>query len=159
MSIANRTSMREYTGRVLAPWAPSAASNRAPFEPGPRGTMRRGAGGLVTAMLTVADATASPWVAIARSPAERERAAAGQSVEVPGLRGPIHLHYVPVEPEAYRRHYSVIANPLIWFLQHYLWDLTHAPVIDEAVWPAGERGYVVVNRLLAEKVVEVARQG
>src|SRR3984893_14440699 len=150
--------MREYTGRVLGPWSPIVASNRAPFEPGPRGTMRRGAGGLVTAMLTVADATASPWVAVARSPAEREHAAAGQSVEVPGLRGPIQLHYVQVEPEAYRRHYSVIANPLIWFLQHYLWDLTHEPLIDESIWAAWETGYVVVNRLLAEKVVEVARR-
>ena len=157
MSIANKTSIREYTGRVLAPWSPIVASNRAPFEPGPRGTMRRGAGGLVTAMLTVADATASPWVAIARSPAERERAAAGESVEVPGMRGPIQLHYVEVEPEAYRKHYSVIANPLVWFLQHYLWDLTYEPMIDDAIWAAWETGYVVVNRLLAEKVVQVAR--
>jgi trehalose 6-phosphate synthase len=120
--------------------------------------MRRGAGGLVTAMLTVADATASPWVAVARSPAEREHAAANQTVEVPGLRGPIQLHYVQVEPEAYRRHYSVIANPLIWFLQHYLWDLTHEPLIDDAIWAAWETGYVVVNQLLAEKVVQVARR-
>jgi trehalose 6-phosphate synthase len=158
LSIANKASIREYTGRVLGPWSPIVASNRAPFEPGPRGTMRRGAGGLVTAMLTVADATASPWVAVARSPAEREHAAAGQIVEVPGARGPIQLHYVQVEPEAYRRHYSVIANPLIWFLQHYLWDLTYEPLIDEAIWAAWETGYVVVNRLLAEKVVEVARR-
>jgi trehalose 6-phosphate synthase len=153
---ASDGSIRRYTSRVLAPWAPIVASNRAPFEPGPRGTMRRGSGGLVTALLTVAEATSAAWVACARTPAERERAATGTVAVAPGGEGSIQVHYANPNPDAYRRYYSVIANPLLWFLHHYLWGLIDEPLIDDGIWAAWDRGYVAVNRLMAEKVVEVA---
>jgi trehalose 6-phosphate synthase len=128
------------------------------MEPGPRGTMRKGAGGLVTALFTVAETTRAPWVACARTPAERQRVSDGWPVMVPGLRRQLEIHYAVPEPDAYRKYYSVIANPLLWFVQHYLWDLIEEPLIDDAIWSAWETGYVAVNRLLANKVVEVARQ-
>jgi trehalose 6-phosphate synthase len=157
VATTGESSVRRYTGRVLEPWSPIVASNRAPFEPGPRGTMRRGSGGLVSALLTVAEATSAAWVACARTPAERERAALGTAVRVaPSGEHPIDIHYAAPNPDAYRRYYSVIANPLLWFLHHYLWGLVDEPVIDDGIWTAWERGYVVVNRLMAEKVVEVA---
>jgi trehalose 6-phosphate synthase len=149
-------SIRRYTSRVLAPWSPIVASNRAPFEPGPRGTMRRGSGGLVSALMTVAEATSAAWVACARTPAERQRAAAGLPVTVAGTEAPIEIHYANPHPDAYRRYYSVIANPLLWFLHHYLWGLVDEPMIDDTIWTAWERGYVAVNRLMAEKVAQVA---
>src|SRR2546429_5678485 len=93
MTGANEGSIRRYTGRVLAPWSPIVASNRAPFEPGPRGSLRRGSGGLVTALLTVAEATSAAWVACARTPAERERAALGTVALAPGGEGSIEVHY------------------------------------------------------------------
>ena len=113
---------------------------------------------MVTALLTVAEATGAPWVACARTPAERELAATGGPVDLGDMQRPIRLHYVASDSDRYRKFYSVIANPLIWFLQHYLWDLTYEPLIDESIWAAWETGYVVVNKLLAEKVVEVARK-
>jgi trehalose 6-phosphate synthase len=156
---ASEGSFRRYTSRVLAPWSPIVASNRAPFEPGPRGTMRRGSGGLVSALLTVAEATSAAWVACARTPAERDRAAAGTVAIVPGSEGgTIQVHYANPNPDAYRRYYSVIANPLLWFLHHYLWGLVDEPVIDDGIWAAWDRGYVTVNQLMAERVVEVARK-
>jgi trehalose 6-phosphate synthase len=121
--------------------------------------MRRGSGGLVSALLTVAEATSASWVACARTPAERERASAGMAATVsPGGDLPIDIHYAAPNPDAYRRYYSVIANPLLWFLHHYLWGLVDEPLIDDGIWTAWERGYVAVNRLMAEKVVEVARR-
>jgi trehalose 6-phosphate synthase len=155
---ASEGSLRRYMARVLAPWSPIVASNRAPFEPGPRGTMRRGSGGLVSALLTVAEATSAAWVACARTAAERERAASGRPMAVPGRLGPIEIHYANPSPDAYRRYYSVIANPLLWFLQHYLWGLKDEPLIDDAIWQAWEHGYVAVNRLMADKIVEVGRR-
>jgi trehalose 6-phosphate synthase len=129
------------------------------MEPGPRGTMRKGAGGLVTALLTVAEATRAPWVACARTPAERQRLASDSPVRVPGQRGgELEIRYAVPEPDAYRKYYSVIANPLLWFVQHYLWDLIEEPLIDDSIWAAWDTGYVAVNRLLADKVVEVARE-
>ena len=50
-------------------------------------------------------------------------------------------------PEAYHKYYNVISNPLLWFLQHYLWDTSRAPDIDEETWDAWENGYVTVNQL------------
>ena len=130
-------------------------SNRAPFEPGPGGRLRRGAGGLVTALVTVAEATGAPWVAAARTPAERELARKG-GVEAPGFEG-LKVHYVTCEPDRYRRYYSVIANPLLWFVQHYLWDLSREPIIDQRYWDAWTEGYVKVNRAFGDRVAEVAR--
>src|SRR2546430_16382927 len=128
MPITKKASIREFPGRVLSPWSPIGASNRAPFEPGPRGTMRRGSGGLVSAMLTVADATGATWVACARTPAERDRASAGEAAMVPGSDCTYEVHYANPSPDEYRRHYSVIANPLLWFLHHYLWGLANEPI-------------------------------
>ena len=54
-------------------------------------------------------------------------------------------------------YYGVFANPVLWFIQHYLWDLGNEPVIDDRIHQAWEEGYVEVNRLIAEKVIEVAR--
>ena len=36
---------------------------------------------------------------------------------------------VESDPEAYDRFYNTIANPILWFIQHYLWDLSNAPDI------------------------------
>jgi trehalose 6-phosphate synthase len=132
-------------------------SNRAPFEPGPSGAYRRGAGGLVTAMLTVAEATGAPWVACARSEAERKLAQGRAPVQVRLDGERLGIHYVQPTPEEYHKYYSVISNPLLWFIQHYLWDLTHEPVIDDAVHDAWDNGYVRINELFADKVAEVAR--
>ena len=97
-------------------------------------------------------------MACARTPAERELAATGKpSVVVPPSGTPLSIHYVNPDPAAYHAYYSVIANPLLWFIQHYLWDITHEPVIDEGYWRAWYDGYVTVNRMFAEKIAEVAR--
>ncbi|MGH7911127.1 MAG: alpha,alpha-trehalose-phosphate synthase (UDP-forming) [Candidatus Dormibacteraceae bacterium] len=150
-------SIREFAARALAAWSPVVVSNRAPYEAGPRGSMRKGAGGLVTALLTVADATGADWVCCARTPVEREKGQSGDPVVVPGRVAPMRIHYAVPEPEEYRRYYSVISNPLLWFLQHYLWDLTYEPVITERTWQAWRDGYLRVNQLMAERVIALAR--
>ena len=60
---------------------------------------------------------------------------------------------VESEAEAYDRFYNVIANPILWFIQHYLWDLSNAPDIRREELDAWEYGYKVVNRDIAEAVV------
>ncbi len=149
--------MRGYTGRLLEPWSPIVVSNRAPYEPGPGGRLRRGAGGLVTALLTVAESTGAPWVAAARTSAERELALNG-SIMVPSHETQIDVEYVQAEPDRFRRYYSVIANPLLWFVQHYLWDLSREPIIDQRFWDAWYEGYVYVNRAFGDRVAEVAKR-
>src|SRR5579859_2526649 len=149
-------SQREYTSRVLSAWSPILVSNRAPYEPLASGGHRRGSGGLVTALLGVAQATGAAWVACARTELER-RLAQGPGIPIEESRPPITLHYVPTEPAQYEMYYSVIANPLLWFIQHYLWDLTYEPVIDDRLRRAWTDGYVAVNQATAEVVARVAR--
>ena len=61
---------------------------------------------------------------------------------------------VESDPTAYDRFYNVIANPILWFIQHYLWDLSNAPDIRQEELDAWDEGYVVVNRDIAEAVLE-----
>ncbi len=56
--------------------------------------------------------------------------------------------------EAYDRFYNVIANPILWFIQHYLWDLSNAPDIRLEEKEAWEYGYKVVNDDIAAAVIE-----
>ena len=60
---------------------------------------------------------------------------------------------VESEPEAYDRFYNVIANPILWFVQHYLWDLSNAPDIRHEEADAWDYGYTVVNDDIAEAVL------
>jgi trehalose 6-phosphate synthase len=144
--------------RTLPDISPILVSNRAPHEPKPEGGFRRGAGGVITALLTLAEATGADWVACARTDAERERAATqGEPLSVPLLQSTGRLHYATPSREQYEMYYSVISNPVLWFIQHYLWDLGNEPVIDERIHQAWKEGYVVVNRQMAAKAVEVAR--
>ena len=82
------------------------------------------------------------------------RAAGDRPVEVE--LGGIDYRVVLVEsdPEAFDQFYNVIANPIIWFIQHYLWDLSNAPDIRQEELDAWTDGYEVVNRDIARAVVE-----
>ena len=43
---------------------------------------------------------------------------------------------------------------MLWFIQHYLWDLSNAPDIRQAERDAWEHGYKVVNDDIADAVLE-----
>jgi trehalose 6-phosphate synthase len=61
---------------------------------------------------------------------------------------------VASEPHAYDGFYNIIANPMLWFIQHYLWDLSNAPDIRRNETEAFEFGYNAVNEDLAHAVLE-----
>ena len=64
------------------------------------------------------------------------------------------MRFVACDPEAYDRFYNIFANPMLWFIQHYLWDQSNAPDIRRHEVEAFEFGYNVVNEDLAEAVLE-----
>ncbi len=123
----------------------------------------RGGGGLVTALASLASHHRVTWIASAMSDADREVALESGSA---GIEERTHtgasyrLRFVAHEPAAYDWYYDVIANPTLWFLQHYLWYLVHQPThgkgrLDQA-W---REGYVPVNYAFAEAVLdELARE-
>jgi trehalose 6-phosphate synthase len=69
----------------------------------------------------------------------------------------IRLRFASVERSVYEQAYNVIANPLLWFLQHQMWNLPERPIIDASVMRAWERGYVAMNEAFAKAVLAQAR--
>lgn len=130
---------------------PILVSNRAPFEPFANGPVRRGSGGVVTALTALATRCSAEWVACARTQPERRDAAKARG-QVGVGQGPGFIHYAEPTPDAQRMHYSVIANPILWYTQHYLWDLTREPRFDDEVRRAWRDGYVAVNATIAKTV-------
>ena len=64
------------------------------------------------------------------------------------------MRFVASDAEAYDRFYNIFANPMLWFIQHYLWDQSNAPDIRRHEVEAFEQGYQVVNEDLARAVLE-----
>jgi trehalose 6-phosphate synthase len=133
-------------------------SNRGPaeFTRDERGerTVQRGGGGLVTALSGLVSHRDALWIASAMT--EEDVAVASESagpvpIEVDGIAYEVLL--VASDAAAYDRFYNVIANPILWFIQHYLWDLSNAPDIRRTEVDAWEYGYKVVNADIAEAVV------
>lgn len=116
----------------------------------------RGAGGLVTALLGVATACDITWIASAMTPEDSEVSlrAGGERVSVKHEGRDLGLRFVTTEPDAYYMFYNIIANPMIWFIQHYLWNLSVAPDIRENEFIAWEEGYQMVNRQFADAVCD-----
>ena len=132
-------------------------SNRGPvtFEAG--GVVRRGSGGLVTALTGLASHREAIWIASAMNEydAEVSREHDGRAFPVRSpAGGEYQVRLVVSDPDAYDRFYNVFANPMLWFIQHYLWDLSNAPDIRTEEIEAFEFGYNVVNEDLARAVVE-----
>ena len=132
-------------------------SNRGPVTFGPDGEIRRGTGGLVTALTGLASHREVTWIASAMT--DEDIAAAERNEGQPFTvntadGGEYRVKLVASDPNAYDRFYNIIANPMLWFIQHYLWDLSNAPDIRRNETEAFEFGYNVVNEDLARAVLE-----
>jgi trehalose 6-phosphate synthase len=140
------------------------ASNRGPvtFTARPDGSFeaRKGSGGVVTAVSAIARERQPIWIAAAMTEGDRQRAelatSRGEQLIEFGNPAEFRLRFVAPTPEAYHQYYNVISNPLLWFLQHYLWDTPRSPDITDEIWDAWRNGYVAVNRLFADEIVAAA---
>jgi trehalose 6-phosphate synthase len=133
-------------------------------------TAKRGAGGLVTALMGLAEhLDDAVWVCAAATEADAAVAGEheGHAIEIEFSPDPqvvpddeqatgpsLAVRYVEVDPDRHQMFYGEIANPLLWFVQHGLYGLATAPDIDEATHRAFDEGYVAVNRQFAEAVGE-----
>jgi trehalose 6-phosphate synthase len=132
-------------------------SNRGPVTFQADGEVQRGSGGLVTALTGLASHRDAIWIASAMTEQDVEvsRTHNGRAFPVRSpAGGEYQVRLVASEPAAYDRFYNVFANPMLWFIQHYLWDLSNAPDIRREEIEAFEFGYNVVNDDLARAVVE-----
>jgi trehalose 6-phosphate synthase len=136
------------------------ASNRGPVSYGREGgqrTVRRGGGGLVTALAGLIAAHDVTWIAAAISAEDRVVAAeSDRPLEERDRAGnPFRLRLLDLDPVDYDRYYNTFANPLLWFIQHDLWDHRYAPEITKATHLAWN-AYETVNARFAEAIAAEA---
>ena len=109
-------------------------SNRGPaqFERGPDGEriVQRGGGGLVTALTGPGRPPRGALDRLGddrRGRRGRPRGRRATRSRSSSTGSPTTCCMVESDADAYDRFYNVIANPILWFIQHYLWDLSNAP--------------------------------
>ena len=132
------------------------ASNRGPVEfyrdPNGRISTKRGSGGVVTALAGLARSLPLTWIATTMSEGDRQMFpdASTPARQVRLGRQPLHVRYVNIAPDVYARYYDEISNQLLWFLQHYLWDVANSPNFTEQHYLAWDEGYCSVNHAIAD---------
>ena len=135
------------------------ASNRGPvtFEPDDRGELRprRGSGGLVTALTGALQSTGGLWVATAMTNEDREAAASAPrgGIDLREHGSAYRVRYLDLPPDVYDGYYNKISNGVLWFVNHYLWDVPRQPSFGTDVGEAWQQ-YVEVNRTFAKALAE-----
>jgi trehalose 6-phosphate synthase len=125
---------------------------------------RRGAGGMVTALIDAGNQMEVTWVAMAMTEGDRIALKEAQQQNGGLLQSPLRgqkmqLRYVAVSKNAYRKHYEKISNQVLWFLQHYLYDPTEDSSATRRIQDAWNNGYTVANRAIADAVItEIERE-
>jgi trehalose 6-phosphate synthase len=135
--------------------------------------LRRGAGGLVSALMGLAEhLDDAVWVCAAATKEDAAVAAEHEgSIEIafqPSPRllaedeqaeGPtLSVRYVEVDRDRHEEFYTQIANPLLWFIQHGLYGLATAPQLTADTRHAFEHGYAAVNQQFADAVCDELRE-
>ncbi|HET8853621.1 MAG TPA: trehalose-6-phosphate synthase [Ktedonobacteraceae bacterium] len=123
---------------------------------------RRGAGGLVTALIDAVKNMEVTWVAMAMTEGDRlalkEAQHNGGLLSSPYSSQQMQLRYVGISKAAYSKYYEKISNQLLWFLQHYMYNLTE-DAASKRVQDAWANGYCVANQAIADAVnKEIGRE-
>jgi len=134
-------------------------SNRGPaqFERDENGQRKltRGGGGLVTALSGLVANRDAIWIASAMTAEDVAVIAEndGDPLDIDINDVSYRVLMVESDPDAFDGFYNVISNPMLWFIQHYLWDLSNAPDIRQSELDAWDYGYQTVNQDIADAVV------
>ncbi len=136
------------------------ASNRGPVsyvldEVG-RLTPRRGGGGLVAGL---GGAATGVWVCAALTDGDRlavRRVQDGRLEHEAGTAPAVRM--LDIDPVTFDRAYSVVANSVLWFVQHQLFDAAYLPCFDEQ-FGRDWAGYERYNEAFADAVAQEAAEG
>jgi len=114
---------------------------------------QKGSGGLITGLSGMLQYINATWISCAQTPQDVDFLEGDIPLEE--ANGSIHVKFINPEPSAYDGYYNVIANPLLWFLQHSMWNISSEPIVDHATWDAWENGYKKVNYQFAQEIIKV----
>lgn len=130
------------------------ASNRGPvsYEVGDDGSLRakRGGGGLVSGLSAIGPDAGALWVCSALSDGDRE--AVRRGVGEDGVR------MLDIPADVHADAYNGIANSVLWFVHHMLYQTPLEPVFD-AEFRRQWASYEAYNRAFAQALAEEAAEG
>ncbi|MFE6333285.1 trehalose-6-phosphate synthase [Streptomyces sp. NPDC057798] len=130
------------------------ASNRGPvsYELQEDGSLRtkRGGGGLVSGLSAIGPDAGALWVCSALSDGDRE--AVRRGVGEDGVR------MLAVPADVHADAYNGVANSVLWFVHHMLYQTPLEPAFDSAFWRQWEN-YARYNRAFAEALADEAAEG
>jgi trehalose 6-phosphate synthase len=114
-------------------------------------TAHRGAGGVVSALgPLLAEKTDVTWIAAAMSEGDREAARLGAPGDLD-----LDLRLIELDPTQHRLHYDVVANGVLWFWLHGMFDRVRRPRFDMRFREAWE-AFVAVNDEFARVAADAA---
>jgi trehalose 6-phosphate synthase len=123
-------------------------------------TARRGGGGMVSGLTSGLGAVAADggalWLCAALSDADR--AAARSAERAAGAPGEVPVRMLDIPAEVFTAAYNEIANSVLWFVHHMLFDPPNQPRFDAAFrghWNA----YVAYNEAFASALAEECAPG
>ncbi|WFB08841.1 trehalose-6-phosphate synthase [Streptomyces sp. LX-29] len=144
------------------------ASNRGPVsytreEGTGRLTARRGGGGLVSGLSAIGPETDAVWVCAALGDGDREAARAAAEAGGGGHldradTGGQRVRMLDIAPDVFTAAYNGIANSVLWFVHHMLYQTPLEPVFDarfRAEWAA----YESYNAAFADALAQEAAEG
>ena len=130
------------------------ASNRGPvsYTLNEEGSLdsRRGGGGLVSGLSAIGSEAEALWVCAALGDGDRE--AVRRGVAEPGVR------MLDIDTTVFTEAYNGIANSVLWFLHHMLYQTPLEPVFD-AEFRRQWASYEAYNRAFADALAEEAAPG
>ncbi|MEU5315504.1 trehalose-6-phosphate synthase [Streptomyces sp. NPDC021056] len=130
------------------------ASNRGPisYEVQEDGSLsaKRGGGGLVSGLSAIGSDADSLWVCSALSDGDREAVRRGE--------GESGVRMLDIPADVHADAYNGIANSVLWFVHHMLYQTPLEPVFD-AEFRRQWASYRTYNRAFAEALAEEAGQG
>jgi trehalose 6-phosphate synthase len=116
-----------------------------------------GNGGVATALTALMPMGDFVWVASAMTDGDRMMACGGRHL-VQIAEHSCHQRFVALPKRTYQRHYGIFSNPILWFLQHGLWDSLRGRSV-EVIRRSWDEGYLPANRAFANAVVEEIKAG
>ncbi|MGW1889899.1 alpha,alpha-trehalose-phosphate synthase (UDP-forming) [Streptomyces sp. NPDC002004] len=138
------------------------ASNRGPvsYDLADDGTLRarRGGGGLVSGLSAIGPDAGAVWVCAALGDGDREAVRRTGGILDPADTGGQRVRMLGIAPDVYADAYNGIANSVLWFVHHMLYQTPFEPVFDEnfrSQW----RSYETYNRAFADALAEEAAEG
>ncbi|MFF4019474.1 trehalose-6-phosphate synthase [Streptomyces sp. NPDC001843] len=140
------------------------ASNRGPvsYEVREDGSLhaKRGGGGLVSGLSAIGPDANALWVCAALSDADREavrRSHGGRRLSEDATGGQ-QVRMIDIDATVFSDAYNGIANSVLWFVHHMLYQTPLEPVLD-AEFRRQWASYEAYNRAFAEALAEEAAQG